>query len=79
VARNVAVQEGELDLLASDSGTGVAVEVRTITGAADPIDAIGPAKRKRVRTLAARIGAHRVDFVGIQVHASGVDVHWVSD
>jgi putative endonuclease len=77
VARNIDVAEGELDLLALDSGARVAVEVRTITGPGDPADAVGPAKRRRVRRLASRAGAGRVDFVGVRLGRDDVVVHWV--
>ena len=77
LARNVEVDGGELDLLALDSGTRVAVEVRTITGPGDPADAIDPAKRRRVRTLASRTGAGRVDFLGVRLGHADVVIHWV--
>jgi putative endonuclease len=77
LARNVEVDGGELDLLALDSGTRVAVEVRTITGPADPVDAIDPAKRRRVSRLAGRVGAGRTDFLGVRLAGEHVVVHWV--
>ena len=77
VAENVDVDGGELDLLALDSGTRVVVEVRTITGAGDPVDAVDPAKRRRVRRLASRTGAGRVDFLGVRFGNDDVVVHWV--
>ncbi len=77
VARNVAVSGGEIDLVAFDGRTRVAVEVRTVTGAYDPIDAIDPAKRRRVRALASRAGASRVDFVGVGLRESSIDIHWL--
>jgi putative endonuclease len=77
VARNVEVDGGEIDLLAVDRGQKVVVEVRTVTGEGDPIDAVGHSKRKRVRRLAGAIGAARVDFIGVRVGASDVLVHWV--
>lgn len=77
VGANVEVAGGEIDLLAVDGGTTVAVEVRTTTGSADPLDAADEPKRRRVRRLAAAVGADRVDFVGLRVDAGGVDVHWL--
>ena len=53
------------------------VEVRAIPGAADPVDAIDPAKRRRVRRLAGLVGAGRVDFVGVRLGDDHVVVHWV--
>lgn len=77
LTRNLDVGRGELDLLALDGGTRVVVEVRTITGAADPVDAIDPAKRRRVRRLAGRVGAGRTDFLGVRLGDRDVVVHWV--
>jgi putative endonuclease len=77
LTRNLDVGRGELDLLALDAGTRVVVEVRTITGAADPVDAIDPTKRRRVRWLAGRVGAGRTDFLGVRLGDRDVVVHWV--
>jgi putative endonuclease len=78
VARNVEVgSRGEVDLLAVDRGTRVAIEVRAITGDGDPVDAIGRAKRRRVTRLAGAVGASRVDFLGVRLGSDDVVVHWV--
>ena len=77
VAANVIVPGGEIDLLAVDGSERVAVEVRTRLGGPDPVDAADPAKRARVRALARQIAATRVDVLGIRIHRSGFDVHWV--
>lgn len=77
VAHNVEVGRGELDLLALDGGVRVVVEVRTITGSGDPIDAVGPGKRRRVRQLAGQVGAGRVDYLGIRIGREDVVAHWV--
>jgi Holliday junction resolvase-like predicted endonuclease len=77
VARNVDVGRGEIDLIAVDHGQRVVVEVRTVTGEGDPIDAVGHSKRRRVRRLAGSIGAARVDFVGVRLGVDDVLVHWV--
>lgn len=82
VARNVEIDcvdstRGEIDLIAIDDGDRVVVEVRTVTTEGDPIDAIGPSKRRRVRALAGAVGASRVDFVGVRLGADDVLVHWV--
>lgn len=76
-ATNVELGNGELDILASDGGARVVLEVRTTSGEEDPIDAIDHAKRRRVERLARRIGADRVDFVGVRVGREALDVHWV--
>ena len=77
VGRNVRIPQGELDLLAVDGSERVVVEVRTRTGGDDPIDAIGPSKRRHVERLAVSIGATRTDFVGVRVSPRSVDIHWV--
>ena len=76
-ARNLVLEDGEIDIVARDGSQLVAVEVRTITGGGDPIDAIDGRKRLRVRRLGARIGASRVDFIGIAIGTDGIEVHWV--
>jgi Holliday junction resolvase-like predicted endonuclease len=63
--------------MALDQGERVVVEVRTITGDSDPIDAVGPSKRRRVRQLSGASGGSRVDFVGVRVGVDDVVVHWV--
>jgi len=55
----------------------VVVEVRTISGPGDPIDAVDPRKRVRVRRLGAQMRADRTDFLGIAISDEFVDVHWV--
>ena len=77
VGRNFEVGRGELDLLALDRGQRVVVEVRAITTDRDPIDAIGPAKRRRVSRLAGAVGASRVDLLGVRIGPDDVVVHWV--
>jgi hypothetical protein len=61
----------------SDHGTKVAIEVRTVTGPGDPIDAIDFGKRRHVGRLASRVGAGRVDYLGIGFRPWGIEVHWV--
>jgi len=77
VGRNVEVGRGELDLLALDRGQRVVVEVRAITADRDPIDAIGPGKRRHVKRLAGAAGASRVDFLGVRIGSDDVVIHWV--
>ena len=77
VGRNIELGGGELDLLALDQGQRVVVEVRAVTSDRDPIDAIGPGKRRRVTRLAGAVGASRVDFLGVRIRPDDVVVHWV--
>ena len=77
--RNTGIGSGEVDLVCSDGRAVVVVEVRTRRTAGDPIDAVDRRKRQQVARLAARIGADRVDLVGIGLHRYGVDIHWVPD
>jgi Holliday junction resolvase-like predicted endonuclease len=76
-ARNVEVPGGEIDLLALDGRTRVAVEVRTVSGAGDPIDAVDGAKRRHVTRLARRAGADRIDFLGVALRPWGAELHWL--
>jgi Holliday junction resolvase-like predicted endonuclease len=77
VARNLQVGRGEIDLLAMDGRVRVVVEVRTVTGNGDPIDAVDESKRRQVRSLAGKLGAARLDFVGVGFGPDGVVIHWV--
>jgi len=77
LASNVRVEGGEIDLVALDRGQKVAIEVRAITGQGDPIDAVDPVKRRKVRRLAHQTGASRVDFIGIAIETGAAVVHWV--
>lgn len=74
---NIELDQGEVDLLMRDGRTKVAVEVRAITSPGDPIDAVDPAKRGHVTRLAARLGASRVDYLGVGFRPWGVEVHWL--
>ncbi len=77
LARNLEVDGGELDLVMSDRGRRVAVEVRSVTRDGDPIDAVDRGKRQHVRKLASGVGISRVDFLGVGFRSWGVEVHWV--
>ncbi|HLU52482.1 MAG TPA: YraN family protein [Acidimicrobiia bacterium] len=77
VARNVRVGAGEIDVLARDGDTRVAVEVRTVTGSEDPLGAFDTDKRAQVERLARRVGAYRVDFVAVRLGAGAAEVRWV--
>lgn len=68
---------GELDIVATDGSTRVVVEVRSVTGPGDPIDAITTSKRRHVRRLATHVRASRTDFVGVAIGERGLTVHWV--
>ena len=79
LGRNVEVDGGEIDLLATDGDSRVVIEVRTRANAEDPIDAVGDGKRRQVARLGRRIGASRIDLVGIGLGRRHFDVHWVPD
>ncbi len=76
-ATNVVVDGGEIDIIARDGTTTVVVEVRTITGTGDPIDAVSVEKRRRVLRLSGGVRAGRVDFLGVAVRSSALEFHWV--
>lgn len=77
LAGNLEVAGGEIDILACDGGTRVVVEVRTIRGDTDPIEAIDEAKRSRVARLGSSIGADRVDLLGVGLTPEALDIHWL--
>jgi putative endonuclease len=79
--QNWRCREGELDIVARDGDALVFCEVKTRRGLGygHPVEAVTPAKRRRLRTLAHRwLAAHeehapelRFDVVGVLVHPSG--------
>ena len=79
--RNWRCREGELDLVAREGDAIVFCEVKTRrgTGFGHPVEAVTPAKQRRLRTLAQRwLAAHdshapdlRFDVVGVLVRPSG--------
>jgi putative endonuclease len=89
VERNFRTQHGELDLIAADARCLVFCEVKTRiagggSGPAGPLDAVGPAKRRRLRLMAFRFlnarepgqdrpgrGELRFDAIGVTVSPSG--------
>jgi putative endonuclease len=77
VARNLEVGGGELDLLAWDGAEKVAVEVRSITGPSDPLEAFDDAKATQVGRLAGLAGAHRVDLVAVRISPEAAEIRWV--
>jgi len=74
---NVNVDRGELDLIGWDGDQLVVTEVRSVSSGIDPIDAIDAAKRRRVERLANKLGADRVDYLGVGFTDTHVDFHWV--
>ena len=79
--RNWRCAEGEIDIVAVDRHTFVVCEVKTRSGTryGTPLEAIGRAKRSRLRKLAVRwLTAHgvrfdqiRIDVVGLLYEGSG--------
>ncbi len=79
--RNWRCREGELDIVARDGAAIVFCEVKTrrATGFGHPLEAVPPAKQRRLRTLAQRwLAAHdehapdlRFDVVGVLVRPAG--------
>lgn len=83
---NFRTRQGELDIVAADTATLVFCEVKTrvtggASGPASPLEAIGPAKQRRIRRLAAEwlsrsggaTGAPdlRFDAIGVLINARG--------
>jgi Holliday junction resolvase-like predicted endonuclease len=77
LGRNVTVAGGEIDLIMSDHGSRVAIEVRSVSTGDDPIDAVDPKKRAHVARIAARANVSRVDLVGVGFRPWGIEIHWV--
>lgn len=77
VARNVEVQGGEVDIVATDGRSRVVVEVRTITGDGEPLDAYGPVKANKVGRLARILRADRVDLVAVRLCREAAELRWV--
>jgi hypothetical protein len=55
-------------------GPPVLVEVKTVTGG-DPFLHVDPAKERTLARLASRVGARRIDVVGIVAEPGGLTVH----
>jgi putative endonuclease len=73
--RNWRCAEGELDIVAVDRCTFVAVEVKTRSGTrfGTPLEAVTRAKRNRLRKLAVRwLCAHGVRFEQIRIDVVGL-------
>jgi len=79
VGRNVYVHRDEIDIIyRGDSGL-VAVEVKTVTGVADPFDALDDEKMRRFRRAIA--GYQRpivaIDGIGVRLKREGVEIRWL--
>ncbi|PRI11923.1 YraN family protein [Leucobacter massiliensis] len=79
VDRNWRTRQGELDIVAFDDGTLVAVEVKTRGGAGcgHPLEAITARKAARLRRLLldwARTHASR--GIGLRIDAVGITLRW---
>jgi len=73
--RNWRCADGEIDIVAVDRHTFVVCEVKTRTGTryGTPLEAVGRAKRSRLRKLAARwLTAHGVRFDQIRIDVVGL-------
>jgi putative endonuclease len=73
--RNWRCADGEIDIVAADQRTFVVCEVKTRSGTrfGTPLDAVGQAKRRRLRRLAAQwLSAHGVRFDQIRIDVVGL-------
>ena len=77
--RNLAVGAGEVDLVARSGRQRVVVEVRSVRGRLRIEERLPAGKLRQVSSLAAQLGIHRVDFVGVAFGPAGVDVYWLRD
>lgn len=77
VGHNVLVGRGELDLVGVENGRRIVVEVRTVSGPANPLHAFDHGKRSRVSRFARQIGARRVDLMAVRLDTDAAEVRWV--
>jgi putative endonuclease len=73
--RNWRCADGEIDIVAADGRTLVVCEVKTRSGTrfGTPLDAVGQAKRRRLRRLAALwLVAHGVRFDQVRIDVVGL-------
>jgi putative endonuclease len=73
--RNWRCADGELDIVAVERHTFVACEVKTRSGTryGTPLDAVGRAKRRRLRRLAAIwLSAHGIRFDQVRIDVLGL-------
>lgn len=82
LARNVAVDGGELDIIAMVGRQNTVVEVRSVRAessllAVDPLEAFDHHKAMQVQRLARSIGCGRIDLVAVRFWQGGVDLRWV--
>ena len=73
--RNWRCADGEIDIVAVDRHTFVVCEVKTRSSAryGTPLDAVGQAKRRRLRRLAAQwLAAHGVRFDQVRIDVIGI-------
>ncbi|NOX24273.1 MAG: YraN family protein [Actinobacteria bacterium] len=77
--RNIRVTDGEIDLLVELDGLRIAVEVKTIVGAGDPLGRIDAHKRDVVYRSAAALDGRidRVDAIGVELFDDHVAIRWV--
>jgi Holliday junction resolvase-like predicted endonuclease len=75
--RNVAVDNGELDLIIVVRKLRVAVEVKSASGDVDPIVHFDADKRSQVRQLARKTSCRRIDLVLVWYRADGVWIRWL--
>ena len=73
--RNWRCPDGEIDIVAADRRALVVVEVKTRSGTrfGTPLDAVGQAKRRRLRRLAARwLATHGTRFDQVRIDVVGL-------
>ena len=74
--RNLSIGRGELDLVIA-APQRVAVEVKSGSGAFDPVVHFDDAKQGQVRALARAASCRRVDLVTVWFRADGVWIRWL--
>lgn len=79
VGRNIYVDRDEIDIIYRGHSDLVAVEVKTVTGGADPFDALDDQKMRRFRRAVAgyQCPIVGIDAIGVRLSRAGVEVRWL--
>jgi putative endonuclease len=79
VGTNVFVDRDEIDIVYRADGGLVAVEVKTVQGSGDPIDALTEPKMLRIRRAVSRYAGQivAIDAIGVAIREDGAEVRWL--
>jgi Holliday junction resolvase-like predicted endonuclease len=77
LGRNVRHRIGEVDLVVGWQHQTVAIEVKTLIGAGNPLARIDSLKQRRLRRMTRKQGSRRVEVVAVSLYEEHVEVRWV--